>query len=75
MSYADRGGVYLNLKTIYDENHYAYNREFQRMHVLGEGKLGDRSQHSEKLIRDLGVSVPQNNSAYIPKRAPHEKFY
>ncbi len=45
------------------------------MHVLGEGKLGDRSEHSEKLIKDLGVKVPQNNNQHIPKKAPHERFY
>jgi hypothetical protein len=59
----------------YDENHYAYNREFQRMYVVGEAKIGDLSKHSEKLIRDQGGEVPQNKGSNIPKKAPHEKFY
>jgi hypothetical protein len=45
------------------------------MHVLGEGKIGDLSQHSTQLLKDLGVNVPQTGTTHIPKRAPHEKFY
>ena len=75
LTYLDRGGSYLNLATPHNEDHYAYNREFQRMHVLGEGKLGDLSKHSKQLIKDLGGDVPQLGSPKVPKRAPHEKFY
>ena len=71
----NRGGKYLNLKTHYDENHYSYNREFQRMQVLGEGKIQDLPVHSTQLIRDLGGKVPELGSPQIPKRAPHEKFF
>jgi hypothetical protein len=63
------------LKTPYDEDHYTYNREFQRMFVVGEAKIGDLSHHSEKLIRDTGGEVPLNNGPFIRKKAPHEKFY
>lgn len=63
------------MKTSYDEDHYAYNREFQRMQVLGEAKIGDQSKHSKKLLVDLGVQLPQTGAPHIPKRAPHEKYY
>lgn len=71
----DRGGSYLNLTTPYDEDHYAYNREFQRMHVLGEAKIADNSRHSKQLLADLGVELTQKGAPHIPKKAPHEKFY
>ena len=63
------------MKTIYDEDHYAYNREFQRMQVLGEARSADPSVHSKQLLADLGVQLPHLGAPHVPKRAPHEKFY
>lgn len=63
------------MTTIYDEDHYAYNREFQRMRLLGEAKIGDRSEHSKQLLKDLGVDIKQYGAPHVAKRAPHQKFY
>ena len=74
-SMLDQGGNYLKMTTVYDEDHYAYNREFQRMQVLGEAKIPDSSQHSKQLLVDLGVNLKNHGSPNIPKKAPHEKYY
>ena len=65
----------LDLKTQYDEAHYAYNREFQRMMVLSETHTPDVSNQSEKLLTDLGVQLPRYGANNVPKRAPHAKYY
>ena len=75
MFYSDRGGAYLNVKTPHDDDHYTYNREFQRMSVLGEGKIADLAKNSKQLIRDLGGKLPELGSPNVQKKAPHEKFY
>ena len=71
----DQGGDYLKLSTVYDEDHYAYNREFQRMHVLGEAKMRDTPKTSTQLLVDLGVNLKNYGSPNLPKKAPHEKYY
>ena len=71
----DQGGDYLKMSTFYDEDHYAYNREFQRMHVLGEAKIRDTPKTSTQLLVDLGVNLKNYGSPNLPKKAPHEKYY
>ena len=73
--HADKGGSYLDLVTVRDEDHYAYNREFQRTFHLAEGLVKDSSAHSDQYLTDLGVTLPQHGSARIPKRSAHEKYY
>ena len=43
--------------------------------VLAEGIAPDQSTTSEKLLVDLGVSLPRLGNHNIPRKAPHEKYY
>lgn len=43
--------------------------------VLAEGIAPDQSNTSEKLLVDLGVSLPRLGNHHVPKKAPHEKYY
>ena len=63
------------MKTVRDEDHYAYNREFQRTFHLAEALSKDTPAHSEQYLADLGVSLPQQGSSKVPKRSAHEKYY
>lgn len=71
----DQGGKYLDVKTTHNEASYAYNREFQRMMVMSQSYTADVPRVSERLLADLGVKPLNNGSHYVPKKAPHEKFY
>lgn len=70
-----RGGRMLDLKTVHDESHYAYNREFQRMMLLSETHTPNVSTISTNLLNDLGVNNPKGGLRSNAKRAPHEKYY
>lgn len=61
--------------TVRDEDHYAYNREFQRTFHLAETLTKDAPLHSEQYLADLGVTLPQHGSSRVPKKAAHEKYY
>jgi hypothetical protein len=63
------------LTTVRDEDHYAYNREFQRTFHLSEAVVKDTPAHSEQYLADLGVTLPQHGSTHVPKRSAHEKYY
>jgi len=63
------------LKTYRDEEHYAYNREFQRMFHVAEGLVPDSSIHSKQLLTDLGVNVQQSGAPKVAKKSAHEKFF
>jgi hypothetical protein len=65
----------LDLVTVRDEDHYAYNREFQRLFHLAEGLVSDKPVHSDQLLTDLGVTLPKHGATNIPKKAGHEKYY
>ncbi len=41
------------------------------MLVLAEGLATDQSTTSDKLLTDLGVSVPRIGNHHIPKKSPH----
>jgi hypothetical protein len=71
----NRGGSLLDLKTVHDESHYAYNREFQRMMLLTETHTPNVSTISTNLLDDLGVNPPKGGLRTATKRAPHEKYY
>lgn len=45
------------------------------MMVLAEGVAPDQKTTSEKLLVDLGVSLPKVGNHNIPRKAPHEKYY
>ena len=75
LNYADKGGSYLDLKTVRDEDHYAYNREFQRLFHTVEGLTPDSSIHSKQLLTDLGVNVVQSGAPKVAKRSAHEKYF
>ena len=73
--YSDKGGSYLDLSTVRDEEHYAYNREFQRMFHMAEAQTRDASIHSEQLLADLGVQQERHGAPNIPKKSAHEKYF
>ena len=73
--YSDKGGSYLDLVTRRDEEHYAYNREFQRMFHLAETQTADSSIHSQQLLADLGVKTENHGAPNIPKKSAHEKYF
>lgn len=63
------------METIRDEEHYAYNREFQRMFHLAETVVPDRKDLSEDLNADLGIVERKGGKPYVPKKSAHEKYY
>ena len=74
-NYADKGGSYLDLTTRRDEDHYAYNREFQRMFHSVESLTPDSSIHSKQLLADLGVKLEQGGAPNVAKKSAHEKYF
>lgn len=75
MNNIDKGGSYLDLTTQRDEEHYAYNREFQRMFHHAETQNADATIHSDSLLADLGVKREAHGAVNIPKKSAHEKFF
>lgn len=45
------------------------------MFHLAEGMVRDTPAHSDKLLTDLGATLPSQHSVNIPKKAAHEKYY
>ena len=45
------------------------------MMVLSQGYAPDVPTVSDRMLVDLGVDAPRNGNHYVPKKAPHEKFY
>lgn len=65
----------MDLTTRRDEDHYAYNREFQRMFHLAETQTPDSPAHSTQLLHDLGVRTRSHGAPNIPKKSAHEKYF
>jgi hypothetical protein len=45
------------------------------MFHLAEGLVRDTPTHSDQLLTDLGVSLPQHGAPKVPKKSAHEKYY
>ena len=61
--------------TYRDEDHYAYNREFQRMFHLAETQERDAPVHSTQLLTDLGIAPSAHGAPGVSKRSAHEKYF